>query len=216
MTSPQYVLPHSCDFLSEVGLMLFDFDGTIANTEPLHWQAYRIGLKELGVVLNDNHINKYIGNAETEIYRMIKNDFSVDFDENEFFAKRILIFLGLVEESNLQPYPVVSEIIRSYGHVEKYILSSQNINVIHALLARWQIEYAFSKIISSPVTGRTKESIIRTFGEYWKGDLRKVAYFEDLSKHALAGHQAGMRVIGVTTEHSAGEFQNCDAIILLE
>ena len=35
---------------------VFDFDGTIANTEPLHWKTHQQLLSDYGVTLTEQHI----------------------------------------------------------------------------------------------------------------------------------------------------------------
>lgn len=46
-------------------IMIFDLDGTIADTETFHWKAYNQLLKnKFNIELSMDNISKYIGNAE--------------------------------------------------------------------------------------------------------------------------------------------------------
>ena len=48
--------------MAEIGAVVFDFDGVLANSEPLHLQAYQAVLAELGVTLErDEYYQQYLG-----------------------------------------------------------------------------------------------------------------------------------------------------------
>ena len=53
-------------------MYLFDFDGTLAETETLQWKAYNMCLEEYNIVLSNKNIKRYIGNQETKIYKMMQ------------------------------------------------------------------------------------------------------------------------------------------------
>lgn len=61
----------------KIKCVLFDFDNTIAGTEKYSWQAHNKSLEKYNVFLDKNHINKYIGHSDTEIFSMIEQDFNI-------------------------------------------------------------------------------------------------------------------------------------------
>lgn len=82
---------NSIDFLfNNKKIMIFDLDGTIADTETFHWKAYNQLLKnKFNIELSMDNISRYIGNAEINIYSMIKKDYNIDFDDQEFLNERL-------------------------------------------------------------------------------------------------------------------------------
>src|SRR6478609_3338575 len=55
--------------------IVFDFDGVIANSEPLHFQAYRDVLAEESIVLAErDYYDRYLGFDDVGAFRAIGND----------------------------------------------------------------------------------------------------------------------------------------------
>jgi len=73
--------------LKDKKVFVMDFDGTIADTESLHWITYNPLLKKYGVEFTEADVHKYssIGCTEVQIYAEIKKDFNIDFDNNDFW-----------------------------------------------------------------------------------------------------------------------------------
>jgi beta-phosphoglucomutase len=197
-------------------VLVFDFDGTIANTEPLHWEAYKLCLKEIGVQLQPADISRYIGNSELMIYNFIKHDFSVDFNNDEFFTKRLHYFYKLVDDTELKPFPSLINIMEQYSINSKLILSSQALSVISYLLKKWRIEEWFSRIISAPHESRTKEDILANFSEYSQCENKDVVFFDDLNRHVSLAISYGMKGVAVTKKETLSEFANLDGFVLIE
>lgn len=197
-------------------VLVFDFDGTIANTEPLHWEAYKLCLKEIGVQLQSADISRYIGNSELMIYNFIKHDFSVDFNNDEFLKKRLKYFYKLVDNTELKPFPSLITIMEQYPINSKLILSSQTLSVISHLLKKWRIEGWFSRIISAPHENKTKENILANFGEYSQCENKDVVFFDDLNRHVSLAISHGMKGIAVTKKEMLSEFTDLDGFVLVE
>ncbi len=146
--------------------MVFDFDGTIADAEPYHLEAYQRVLINYGVVLSDSVVKKYIGNSEKQIYSMIKRDYSIDFNDEQFFADRISIFRKVLSECGLKPFPYINELLLKYPNYQKAILSSQSFSVINELLSNWCLSESFPIIISATQENKTKEWLIENLRDY--------------------------------------------------
>lgn len=129
--------------LNKKKVFIFDFDGTIADTEIYHWKAYNEALAKYNVVLNENNIKKYIGHSEIEIYSMIKKDFSIEFDNELFFNNRIKIFLELVEKDNLKPFKIIDDIVNKYDDKIFVLITSQNPHVVNKMFSLWKYDKYF-------------------------------------------------------------------------
>ena len=64
--------------------IVFDFDGVIANSEPLHFRAYRDVLADSGVMLEENdYYARYLGYDDLGAFRQIGLDSSIVWSPDE-------------------------------------------------------------------------------------------------------------------------------------
>lgn len=205
-------------FLNNKKAFIFDLDGTIADTETLHWEAYNEVLKEYGVYLKSDNIKKYIGHSEFQIYEMIKNDFQIDFDNNEFIEKRIGIYLDLVEKKKLQPFKFIPDILKN-NNAKNAIVTSQIPLVVNKLLTLWNLDKYFPKKYRFCChDGRyTKENIYENVSSYldfeYSLNANNVVLFEDSAHYLKKGLSLGFITIGIEHQYNRNLLKDCDAIM---
>lgn len=197
-------------------ILLFDLDGTMADTERLHWTAYGALLKDYGICLTASHIQKYIGHSEKAIYDMITEDFGIEFDYDGFAENRLKKYLLLVRETNLRPYAWIEEIVRNFDGVMG-IVSSQMPHVVEALLKFWDFEKYFPKgTVFCCHDGRyTKKGIYENVFSYFGIEpcaMENVVLFEDSRHYINEAKNLGMTVVGVEHTYNKGILKNCDTI----
>lgn len=197
-------------------VFIFDLDGTIADTETLHWEAYASVLKQYGIKLSPEHIKKYIGHAETVIYRMIKEDFHIEFDDSEFMEKRISRYLSLVKETNLRPFEFIYEIFESH-HATNVLVTSQIPSIVNDLLQLWGLtKYFVPDHIYCCHDGKYKKNeIYKNISRYSGINVKpsEVVLFEDAMHYIKIAQQLGITTIGIEHRYNRGSLINCDAIL---
>lgn len=197
---------------------IFDLDGTIADTETLHWEAYNVLLAEYGVHLSNEHIRKYIGNNESRIYQMIKQDFSIDFNEEDFIERRIEAYLDLVSKKNLRPFPFIYEILESTD-ARCAIVTSQIPLVVNKLISLWGLDKYFpaSRRFCCHDGKYTKKEIYKNISSYlgFEHTLspNEVVLFEDSLHYITEGQRQGFTVIGVEHQFNRNLLKHCDAVM---
>lgn len=193
--------------------LIFDFDGTIADTESFHWEAYHHCLSEFDVVLTKKHIDRYIGNTESKIYRMIKEDFDIDFDEEVFLKKRISIFLELIKHKDLKPFKFFMDILNTYSDRKFNILSSQKEYIITTLLKLWDLESYFDNIISVEKGDISKAAVLKDTYKYFGAYNNEVVLFEDTNRNLTLAKNESIVAIGVEHNFNKSLLKDCDAIL---
>ena len=197
-------------YLIDKEVLIFDFDGTIADTETLHWSAYNELLKSYGVKLTNFYISKYIGNDEKSIYKMIKEDFNIEFNEDAFLKARLDIYMQLVNDNNLKPYPIIENIILNHSS-KKYVLSSQKKHIIVSLLQRWGIYGQFKYIFSVADDNISKHDVLSSIKNIFNTDNCRAVLFEDSNKYLKMAIENDVFAIGV--ENKFNNVTNCDILI---
>ena len=200
-------------------ILVFDFDGTIADTESLHWKAYNELLKEYNVRLMPKDIHKYIGHPEIQIYSMIKEDFLIDFDDEEFLKERLKIYLRLVEKENLQPYQFIKDIFNEYQKEHKYILiTSQMPNIVEYSFRKWEIDKYFdlNNCFFCNDGKIRKNEIYKDISKYLKIDnigYNDIDVFEDSEYYLSQAKDLKMTTIGIEHQYNIGKIKSCDLLI---
>lgn len=207
-------------FIETRKLLIFDLDGTIANTEVFHFKSYQIILKNYNIDFELNDFRKYIGNSEINIWNMLKIDYNLDFDVAEMLELRTKIVLELFEKEDIKPFAHFRRIINDYPNIEKVILSSQIPLVINYLLERWNLldEFSDGKIVSVSSGKCTKEEVLRNIGEFYKlkedyYDNTKILLFEDSAKVLSLARKLNIDSIGIEHVFNCNKLSNCNYII---
>lgn len=172
------------EFLKNKNIAIFDFDGTISNTEIFHLEAYCITLKELyNVELDKKTFKKYLGHKENEIYKMIEKDFNIVLDEKLFMQKRISTFFKLVKENNLKLNNFFVDFLKNYK-MELFLLTSQKKEVVEKMFQHLNISniFDFDRRIYVYNTDFTKIDVLKNPEKFLKvRNLKKesIVIFED-------------------------------------
>jgi HAD superfamily hydrolase (TIGR01509 family) len=93
--------------------ILFDHDGVLVASEPLHWAAWEKLLSELGIPYNGAEMRMFIGKTAPEIMMMLLNRYLPGWDPAKYnltdLARRKNDYYLEAAKSQLKPYPGVVE-----------------------------------------------------------------------------------------------------------
>lgn len=96
--------------------VIFDFDGIIVDTEPLHYRAFQAILEPLGFGYSwDAYVEVYMGYDDRDAFREAFRVRGADLEDRELeglIARKAAAFLEIIA-SGVAPYPGVVELIRS-------------------------------------------------------------------------------------------------------
>ena len=78
-----------------INAYIFDFDGTLADTEGFHFDVYKRLLKaRYGVDLDWPHWLHYIGRTDPDFHRMMEKDYGIAIDSPSVMAEYFAILLS--------------------------------------------------------------------------------------------------------------------------
>ena len=140
--------------------LIFDFDGTIADSSPIHKMAFEEIFKPFSVpIIYDEIAGKSTGKAIEFISK--KNSLNLDtYKINKLISKKQLIVRQSINsKSELKPIPFTTEFIKNV-HLNYYmgIASSGSKKTIEISLQKLNLFDYFNIILSSEETKESKPS----------------------------------------------------------
>ncbi len=205
--------------LKDFEIYIFDFDGTLINSEPFHKKAHNLVLNEIlgkEIVLTDQMFSKYIGKSDIQIYDEYKVDFNVDFDKDKMIAKKVAYATDLLSDDSVKIFDYFFELAKEKGNKRFYIVSNQNYVLLMKVLEQKRIKKYFDKIFSLPKLGVKKDYFLQNLDLYIDNSTRKTIIFEDSNAVLGLAKQLGMFAVGIETYMNAGKLSNADTIIKCE
>src|SRR5918999_3133936 len=94
--------------------VVFDFDGVLADSEPLHLRAYQEVLDAMGVTLSrDEYYSRYLGFDDENVFRMVAEAYGWNLTPERtasLIAEKSHIFDAMLAEADVL-YPGAAECV---------------------------------------------------------------------------------------------------------
>lgn len=205
--------------------IILDFDGVIADSEPLHLRAAQAALDEDGIALTpDEYFARYLGYDDVGMFRQLGADRGLGWSERHVAA--LVARKGVKLQELLQAgavlFPGAAEFVRrAASEVPVAIASGALRHEILEIVTAAGIAGHFSTIVASGDTPDSKPSpepyrlAFARLRERSGRDLdpRRTVAVED-SRWGLASAQgAGLRCVGVTSSYPADELPGAELIV---
>jgi beta-phosphoglucomutase-like phosphatase (HAD superfamily) len=136
--------------------IVFDFDGVIADSEPLHYQAFRDVLADAGVSLSkEDYYERLLGFDDAGVFRAL----GIDAPRLERFVARKAERLEALERDVSILFPGAADAVRRLAASVPLAIASGAIGAeIQRVLAREQLSRYFVAVVSADDTPRSKPS----------------------------------------------------------
>lgn len=207
---------------------LFDFDGTIADTEKLHYLAFKKVLEKFGIELTwEDYMKKYLAYTDFDFFKVVSKEFGLDLAEediNSLCLEKSEIFGNFLKSGEVEIYKGVKEFIEYFG--SKYplgIVSGALREEIEPVLERNEISKYFKFIVSAKDYSEGKPSTepfevaLKKLGELGiEFEREGVVAFEDSLYGVLAAKKAGLLTVAVENFYKKEELISYGADITLE
>jgi HAD superfamily hydrolase (TIGR01509 family) len=199
--------------------VIFDFDGVLANSEPLHFRAFREVLATRGLSLSErDYYDRYLGFDDVGAFRAIGADAGAPFDDaaiSVLIAEKSVRLEALEHEGSVL-FPGARETIArmaAYGPIA--IASGALRGEITRVLDREQLAAFFPVIVAAEDTPFSKpdpapyrlavERLAHHTGlALMPGECVAV---EDSRWGLVSAREAGLRTIGITQSYPAEELR---------
>ncbi len=205
--------------------VIFDFDGVIADTEPLHFESLRRILADIGIILTEtDYYADYLGFDDRgcilEALRINTRPISSSLVE-ELMAKKAAAYLASIKD-HLVIFPGVREFVEDAAATYPIAIASGALRAeIELVLEQIGIRKAFGHITSAEDVACGKPNP-EPFLQALAGLNRRYTAapilpdsclaIEDSRPGIRAARSAGMKVLAVANTHIAQDLHEADAI----
>lgn len=207
------------DKLKNFDVYLFDFDGTLLNSEPYHKKAHNLVLNEIlgrKIEFSDEMFSKYLGKSDNQIYDEYKIDFGVEYDKEKMIAKKIKYSAELLSQDDVKIFDYFFELAKNKGNKKFYIVSNQDYDMLMEVLDKKGIKKYFDDIFSLPKVGVKKDYFLQNLKQYIDISNKKIVIFEDSNSVLELAKTLEIFAVGIETNINTGKLSHANIIIKCE
>ena len=205
--------------------IIFDFDGVIVDTEPLHLNAFQKVLRDEGIELSsEDYYSKYLAYDDKTFFYKSLNDFGKYQGQNqitELIDKKSKYFDKIVE-SNLVVFDGVADFIKSIVDGFRIAIGSGALrNEIETILHHIGLSKYFEFIVSADEVEMCKPNpevflkVLMRFNKTSDSEIsgHECLVFEDSVHGIIAAKEAGMKCIAIANSCSADKLKSADLVV---
>ncbi|MHB8834011.1 MAG: HAD family hydrolase [Desulfobacteria bacterium] len=207
--------------------VLFDFDGILVDSEPMHHRAFNEVLDPLGMAFPwKEYVEIYMGFDDRDAFREAFRAKGIDLDDANLAklvaAKSEAFLRGLRDGVTAYPGAVTLIETLSAAGTPLALCSGALRADIDPILARLGVARRFGVIVSADDVRRSKPDpesyalAFRRLAETYSSSLTvpgKSVAVEDTPAGIRSAKGAGLRVLAVTNSYGAGELAVADWIV---
>lgn len=198
--------------------VIFDMDGVLVDTEPVHFQAYMRHFKELGIIVESDLYQTFIGSSTKNIYARIKEIFNLPHELRELIIRKRELFAQEFERSlSVHLMEGVLELIQELHRngIQLIVASSSSYNNINSVFKKFDIDKYFTHKVSGEdfVESKPNPAIFLKAVELSGHQKEECIVIEDSTNGIKAANRAGIFVIGYQSEESIQDYSTADKVI---
>jgi len=205
--------------------VVFDFDGVIANSEPLHFRAFRDVLADESVtLLEQDYYGRYLGFDDVGTFRAVSRDRGLSWDGDRIarLVGRKAIRLEEIERGASLLFPGAESAIRRLAAAVPLAIASGALRTeIERVLERTDLARYFGAVVGAEDTPASKPApdpylrAVSLLGAAIGRPLRPAGCvaIEDSRWGLESARLAGLRTVAVTHTYPAAELGQADLVI---
>lgn len=133
---------------SSIQGIIFDCDGTLADTMPLHWQAWSAVTRKHGLHFPQERFYALGGVPSTDIIRLLCEEQGVELDARLVADEKEEAYLPFLSE--VQPIQVVVAVAEAnHGRLPMAVASGGVKHIIEQVLEHLRIRHYFDAVVTS-------------------------------------------------------------------
>ncbi len=200
--------------------VIFDFDGIIVDSEPMHYEAFQRALEPHGIGYSwEEYCETYIGFDDRDGFReafKAAGKKVAKGDLKQLIEEKAKIFQQLIREGQAKPLPGAVELIKSIPRKVPVALCSGALKEdILPILKTLGIENAFCEIVTAEDTPKSKPDPAPyqlTIKKLGLDDPATAIAIEDTPAGIISAKGAGLKVLAVTNSYDREYLLEADGV----
>jgi len=190
-----------------INTVIFDMDGVIVDTEPVHHFAYNQHFKHLNIEVSPEMYATFTGNSTKNIYERLRETYKLTDDIRLLVeTKRNLFNDAFDQKEDLYLLEGVFNLIQDLHHNGmQLVLASSSANVtINRIFNRFNLHQYFSHIVSGEDFPKSKPhpAIFLKAAELANTPVGNAIVIEDSTNGIIAANAAGIYCIAYNSVNS--------------
>lgn len=187
--------------------VIFDMDGVIVDTEPVHHYAYNQHFKQLNIEVSPEMYASFTGNSTKNTFEKLKASFDIREDIPQLIeTKRNLFNDAFDSKEDLCLLEGVEDLIKDlYNNGMQLVLASSSANVtIERIFNRFNLHQYFTHLVSGEDFPKSKPhpAIFEHAAFLAQTPIENCIVIEDSTNGIMAAKAAGIYCIGYDSVHS--------------
>ncbi len=194
---------------------IFDVDGVLVDSEPLHREAWEHVFGRRDVVVADEDYAWSIGRRDVTFAGVVRDKFGLPDSAESLRDEKIDFYLKLLADRS-ETFDGIPELVRTLSADRRIgITSSAHLPAVEIVLRRFRLAPYFEAIVTNETVANHKPhpEPYQTCARALEVEPADCVAFEDSVTGVASARAAGMRVIALTTTFSAAELAEADAVV---
>ena len=199
--------------------VIFDMDGVIVDTEPVHHYAYDLHFKQLNIPITPEMYASFTGNSTKNIFERLKAEFNLEEDVQKLVeTKRNLFNDAFDSKEDLYLLDGVEDLIKElHANGMQLVLASSSATVtINRIFNRFGLHHYFTHIVSGEDFPKSKPhpAIFQHAAFLANTPVEQCIVIEDSTNGVAAAKAAGIYCVGYDSVNSKlQDYSKADRVI---
>ena len=190
--------------------VIFDMDGVIVDTEPVHRYAYYKQFEELNIEVSEELYTSFTGNSTRNIFQKLKDIFKLENEVEDMIQRKRSIFNDAFDtKKDLELLEGVRNLIVDLHQngVQLILASSASKVTIERVFNRFKLHDYFTHKVSGEDFPKSKPhpAIFEHAASLSLASKEECIVIEDSTNGIIAAKAAGILCIGYNSVHSKNQ-----------
>ncbi len=202
--------------LKEKKAIIFDMDGVVIDSEPLHERSSRLVFAEYNEEIEDEVFADFKGSTDRTILEFLVKDRNLDLDVDTLLQQKRLAYASLIDELRLIE-GVISFINKISPAYRLALTTSASLQNKELAFAKFNLHSFFEVVITSDDISKPKPDPepYRVTTEKLMLSPNNCMVIEDSYNGVRSAAGAGCTVVGITTSFDAASLKKAGADLVI-
>lgn len=190
-------------------LVIWDMDGVVIDSEPIHNKISLAAYKKYGINLTDEEAMDLIGKSNKDIWSDFKEKYSLKETVEDLTKEELLQNIKYYNENHAEPIKGVVDLLKELKEtgIKVALASSSPMSFINLILDKLQIKEYFGLVLSGENFTKSKPDpqLFLAALDYFKVKPEEAVIIEDSNKGVIAAKRANINCVGFINENSGNQ-----------